>query len=108
MSLKRQKLHFPFASASVLCRIAPWDSFWDAIISFLGYYEVAQENWSKVRPNRLLKQVHCCQARGGFSFAWLLAFKKSFVPPVSRVVRLFYIYAPDSPRAYKTNYATDR
>ena len=64
--------------------------------------------WSKVRPNRLLKQVHCCQARGSFSFAWLLAFKKSFVPPVSRVVRLFYIYAPDSPRAYKTNYATDR
>ena len=30
----------------MLCRIAPWDCFGDAIASFIGYFEVTQESGS--------------------------------------------------------------
>ena len=35
-------------TGSVLCPIAPWDCFWDAIASFIGYHEVAQETYSPI------------------------------------------------------------
>ena len=32
----------------MLCRIALWDCFGEAIASFIGYYEVSQETWSQL------------------------------------------------------------
>ena len=34
----------------MLCRIALWDCFGEAIASFIGDYEVAQETWSQFYP----------------------------------------------------------
>ena len=32
----------------MLCRIALWDCFGEAIASLIGYYEVSQETWSQL------------------------------------------------------------
>ena len=48
--------HFEFAreTGAVLCRIALWDCFEDAIAYFIGYYEVARE----LGHNSSFKQSH--------------------------------------------------
>ena len=37
-------------TGSVLCGTALWDYNWDAVALFIGCYEVALENWVKLRP----------------------------------------------------------
>ena len=49
-------ISIPRETGSVLCPVALWDCFGEAITSLIGYYKVAEETGSEFVPQ---KKPHC-------------------------------------------------